>query len=262
VLPNTAAQRVFDDENNVAILLYFSVFQELIGKEAVTASPNDPAIVPLTLDDNDLDNYKQRLQVFFSIADKNKNGNLSFEEFKLLLNHLNLKTLNDLQMREIYRDMNDRKDDKLLPEDIFKYLRSIIIMEDNFSPAKLCLFEAMLTADHLNQCVLGGITQFLNKTWSKFGQYKRYGQSGQLVMSSGDNIAVITEGNYSLVDLICWPDQLTENIEPKHVVIKGVRTCLDYFTSRPRKSVTSKKLIRSFFFYFRILSSKLSSGKI
>ena len=127
--------------------------------------------------------------------------------------------------------MNIRAEGELRFEDLFQYFRSIIVMENNFSPAKVCLFEAMLAADHLNQCRLGGITQFLNKTWAKFSQYRRYGQSGQLVMSSGENIAVVREGTHALLDLVRWNDGLTDTIVPRHAVIRGVSRFLHNLVS-------------------------------
>ena len=158
------------------------------------------------------------------MADDSENGYLNIKEFKSMLNYLNLYTLDDSEIVDVYLDMDKKADGELIFEDIFKYLRSIIIIEGDLNPAKLRLFDAMLTADHMNQCQLGGITQLLNKTWANFSQYRRYGHNDQLVVSSGDNIAVVREGTYSLLDLIHWSDdRLAEIIEPRHAVIKGVR---------------------------------------
>ena len=236
----TLMPKTFDNENNIAVLLYFLVIQQLIEDKAVGVSPEDTSIVPDAFGDEELQDYEEHMHNFFTIFDANENDRLNLEEFKSLLHHLNLHALNDTEIMEIYRDMNNGTDGELTFENMFQYLRSIIIMEADLSPAKFCLFQAMLSADHLNQCALGGITQFLNQSWAKFSQYRRYGQNGQLVMSSGDNIAVHNEGTYSLLDLICWSDRLADTIQPAHAVIKGVSNSLDNSASRWRESVTNK----------------------
>ena len=190
------------------------------------ASQNGAGAIPDTLDDQTVETYKNALRHYFAAIDKKKCGYFGIVGLKQFLDQLNLSELNDSEVVDIYLDMDKRPDGELDFEHLFQYFRSIIVMENELSPAKVRLFEAMLTADHLNQCNLGGITQFLNKTWAQFSQYRRYGQNGQLVMSSGDNISIVQQGTHALIDLICWPDSLAIAIVPEHVVITEVRICL------------------------------------
>ena len=211
-------------KSNDCILLYFSEIQHLLEERAAKDSKNGSATVPEVFDEQKINGYKGRLQDYFEIVDDNENGYLDIEEFKSLLNYLNIRSLKDSQIVNIYLDMKKKaKNDQLSFDDVFNYVHSIIFIREDLSQHQLDLFDAMLTADHLNQCQLGGITQFLNRTWAKFAQYRRHGSDNQLVMTAGDNIAVFKEGTYSLLDLIHWNDGLT-TIEPKYAVIKGVRT--------------------------------------
>ncbi|CAM4760835.1 unnamed protein product [Rotaria magnacalcarata] len=203
--------------------IFLPYIQHLIEDQTVRVSPNSHPIVPETFFDGQLTEYQQCLQDRFAAADHDENGYLNVQELKLFLQDLDLRTLSGDQMEAIFHDMKNGWEGELDFSELFTYLRSIIIMEDNFSAAKISLFKAMLTADHLNECALGGITQFINQTWTKFSQFRRHGQHGAPVMISGYNVAIVSEGQHSLVDLICWSDQLTESIEPKHAVIKGFK---------------------------------------
>lgn len=184
--------------------------------------------IPDTIDDQTLNNYKKALKHYFQRIDTKRNAFIDIVGLRQFFDLLNLNELTDSQVVDIYLDMEKREDGQLTFEHLFEYFQSIVVMENELSDGKICLFSSMLTADHLNRCSLGGITQFLNKTWAKFSHYRRYGVDGQLVMSSGDNISVVEQGTHNLLDLICWPDNLTDTIVPIHVVVKGVRTILSY----------------------------------
>lgn len=226
----------------------------MLEERAAQHSQNGSTAVPETFDEQKINGYKGRLHDFFEIVDDNENGYLDIEEFKSLLNYLNIRSLKDSQIVNIYLDMQKKANTEQLSfDDVFKYVHSIIFIREDLNQHQLDLFDAMLTADHLNQCQLGGITQFLNRTWAKFAQYRRHGNNNQLVMSAGDNIAVFKEGTYTLLDLLRWNDGLA-TIEPQHVVIKGVRTYLDKTTSWLRKAITNKEIDTSIFFPSQIHS--------
>lgn len=214
------------------MICLFLEIQHRIDRGIAEASQNDARPIPDTLDDQALDTYRNALRPYFAEIDQKRSGYLDIVGLKQFLDHLNLNELNDSEVVDIYLDMDKRPDGELDFEHLFQYLRSIIVMDNELSPPKVRLFEAMLTADHLNRCNLGGITQFLNKTWAKFSQYRRYGENGQLVMSSGDNISVVHQGTHDLINLICWPDNLTNAIVPEHVVIKEVRTFILFLCSQ------------------------------
>ena len=200
----------------------------MLEERATKGSENGSAAVPETFDEQKVNGYKGRLHDFFEIVDDDENGYLDIKEFKSLLNYLNIRSLSDSEIIEIYRDMKQMANNELTFDGVYQYVYNIIFIRDNLNQCQLRLFDAMLTADHMNQCQLGGITQFLNRTWAKFSQYRRYGNNGELVMSAGDNIAVVKEGTHSLIDLVRWNDGLT-TIEPKHAVIKGVSAHLNNF---------------------------------
>lgn len=66
------------------------------------------------------------------------------------------------------------------------------------------------------------LAKYLRSRWNKFASFKRYGDTGKLVMKgASDMVQDIVPGSYTLVDLACFND--LPPLEPKKVVIKGVK---------------------------------------
>ncbi|CAF1452091.1 unnamed protein product, partial [Didymodactylos carnosus] len=189
----------------------------------------------------ELQSLEPKIRKIFLSHDADMDGYLNLNEFKTFLqHHLNLTTLDENQIHQMFNDMDKKKTGKLECQSFFQYLSTLIKGDDAeiisaslqleqqqsisaAAKAKFDLFVALLNADKEGKCPLGGITQFMNKKWSTFNNYIRYGKSGQVVMTGSDNIDDILPGQYSLVDLSCWKDNLTQMIKPLHVKIPNVR---------------------------------------
>lgn len=180
--------------------------------------------IPETIDNEQLEDYRHALFVLFTDVNDNDQHCLNLFEFKQFLVRLQLRTLTDEDICDIYLNLSGHEAEPVTFERLYGYFHRLIVMEKDLNESQWKLFQSMLIADHLNECLLGGVTRFVNRTWSQFGHFRRYSPSGQLVMSSEENIAQINAGKYSLLDLICWPDQLTETHVPAHVVVRNVRS--------------------------------------
>ncbi|CAF1536768.1 unnamed protein product, partial [Didymodactylos carnosus] len=203
---------------------------------------NVSTVIPDSMKNEELQFLEPKIRKIFLSHDADMDGYLNLNEFiTFLQHHLNL-TLDESQIHQIFNDMDKKKIGKLEFQNFFQYLSNLIKGDDAeiisasrqlqqqeqqpisaAAKAKFDLFVALLNADKEGKCRLGGITQFMNKKWSTFNNYIRYGQSGQVVMTGSDNIDDILPGEYSLVDLSCWKDNLTEMIKPLHVKIPNVR---------------------------------------
>ncbi|CAF1611941.1 unnamed protein product, partial [Didymodactylos carnosus] len=161
-----------------------------------------------------------------------------------------LTTLKETQLRQIFEDIDQDHEGRLKFQHFFQFFSNLIQGKDpdilkvsqqaprhiaaaqvagvSYTPlanptaqAKFALFVALLKAEREGKCSLGGVTQFINKQWSTFNNFLRYGSRGDIVMEIGTNIDDILPGDYLLTDLIKWPDSLTDTIEPRCVKVKG-----------------------------------------
>lgn len=89
------------------------------------------------------------------------------------------------------------------------------------------------------QADVSELASYLRSRWNKFASFKRYGEEGNLVMKGGSGMVDdIVPGHYNLVDLACFND--LPPIEPKKVIIKGVRWQSSGIPGRSGKAIFPK----------------------
>ncbi len=63
------------------------------------------------------------------------------------------------------------------------------------------------------------LASYLRSRWEVFASFRRYGQSGEVVMQGGSGmVADILPGQYNLIDLACFSD--LPPLQPRHIAIK------------------------------------------
>ncbi|CAF0856039.1 unnamed protein product [Didymodactylos carnosus] len=199
-----------------------------------TTTAGDQKLIPETIKENDLEKVKTKFHEIFLISDKNGDGQISLDEFKLFLNNLGLKTLKDADIEHLFLEINRNNKlgiSSLVFQNFYDYFLNMIQQNtlhvnerqsSRYSQVELDLFRAFLKADSDGICAAGGITTFINERWKDFNHFKREGREGKLVMIGGDEATDVLPGVYSLLDLICSTDEQNE-IRPKYVKICDVR---------------------------------------
>ncbi|CAF4117146.1 unnamed protein product, partial [Rotaria magnacalcarata] len=217
----------------------FTVIQQLIDStlEKVSCVPDDsvtvyehftkthstPLLIPESISDQNLSAAQEKLKVFFSAVVVNADGFLSLEEFEKFLSNLNIE-MNHEDVKALFQEINPKNKDQITFQEFYQYYAEMIKAEKAMhTQSELALLAACLKADREGTCALGGISQFINKRWENFNNFKRHGKTGKLVMVGSDQVKDVLPGEYSLVDLIAWSDIQPQDIRPRFVKISDVR---------------------------------------
>ncbi|CAF4567605.1 unnamed protein product, partial [Didymodactylos carnosus] len=184
---------------------------------------SEPCLIPQCAPVQNLSAVRQKLEAVFLENDANGDGFMTLEEFELFLPKLNLK-MSPQDMSTLFKEINRKNAHKLTFQEFFQYFDDMIQgRKAEHTQAELDLLQAFLKADKEGKCEVGGITQFINKRWEKFNNFKRDGKTGKLVMVGGVEAKDVLPGEYSLVDLITWTDLEPQDTQLKFVKISGVR---------------------------------------
>ncbi|CAF4839709.1 unnamed protein product, partial [Rotaria magnacalcarata] len=186
------------------------VIQQLIDSalEKVSCVPNDsvtvyehftkthstPLLIPESISDQNLSTAQERLKVFFLAVDVNADGFLSLEEFEKFLSNLNIE-MNHEDVKALFQEINPKNKDQITFQEFYQYYAEMIKAEKAMhTQSELALLAACLKADREGTCALGGISQFINKRWENFNNFKRHGKTGKLVMVGSDQVKDVLPG--------------------------------------------------------------------
>ena len=195
--------------------------------------------IPDAVNEDELRKLEQKLRGIFLQFNESGKGFLLYDEFREFIGFLNLtSSLGETEIRQIFNSMKLDPEDRLTFDNFFQFFSKLIQGDDPdiikaatqeasaaYAPnrkaqLKIALFRALLVAERDGKCPLNGVTQYINKHWASFNNFIRAGASQRTVMTGGENIADVLPGVHTLSDLIKWPDNLTETIEPEHVTVK------------------------------------------
>ncbi|CAF1107773.1 unnamed protein product [Rotaria magnacalcarata] len=191
--------------------------------EHFTKTHSTPLLIPESISDQNLSAAQEKLKVFFSAVVVNADGFLSLEEFEKFLSNLNIE-MNHEDVKALFQEINPKNKDQITFQEFYQYYAEMIKAEKAMhTQSELALLAACLKADREGTCALGGISQFINKRWENFNNFKRHGKTGKLVMVGSDQVKDVLPGEYSLVDLIAWSDIQPQDIRPRFVKISDVR---------------------------------------
>ena len=183
----------------------------------------ETSLVPEYAPAQKLPDVRKTLLAVFMANDTNADGFLSLKEFEIFLLKLNLK-MTHLEVDALFKEVKQNPKDEIKFQEYYQYFEDMINGEKaTHTQSELDLLAAFLKADREGKCEVGGISQFINKRWEKFNNFKRDGKTGKLVMVGGNEAKDVLPGEYSLVDLITWSDITPRDTEPKLVKISDVR---------------------------------------
>ncbi len=199
------------------------------GQGKLTLEDFEDYLVKFVMDEegNTENKMEANLRKAFLKADTNGKGTVNFKEFtefawerkrsvRVSLLMRAFSSMEDGMKGEIsYKNFRKffQKDAELesIEEDEMKVLRPSFSRQDSHS---LENYLAMM----YQESDIEQLATYLQHRWKAFASFRRYGQSGELVMHGESGmVADILPGKYNLVDLACFSD--LPPLQPRHIAV-------------------------------------------
>lgn len=178
--------------------------------------------VVLHSNEEDMSALESSLQSAFLEADRDGTGTLNFKEFAEYL----WERKRDVQMSKLAETFEAMKD-KTTGEVSYQQFKESLSRQNAVPNAGLATPKSSESLEQKLKNIYDStdseeLAAYIEKRWQSFAGFKRYGASGNLVMTGDEGMVKdVVPGEYSLIDLACYSD--LPPLEPKHAVVKGVK---------------------------------------